>query len=573
MRPTLLAFLAFATFAHGQDTQLPTVDDVKSLRVKFEEERAAALKAGADKRFMPGLVDRATTMANKAEAAREAGRLLQASEFYRQARWQLPYLSPKLPEHVSRVLGNFRLRHGMDITCVAYSPDGKYLASGSRDRFVKIWDLANGRETVAYAGHADVIHALAFSPDGKAVASSGNGPEIRLWSPEDGKEIRKFDGSGKDVKAIAFSKDGKYLISGQTSKAGGSGGIVAVHEVATGQLTREVRDFGNLVSCVAFNAKGNILAVGVGTGLLRLYEFPKMVDQPDQPEYWTHQDNYGGTYDIAFSPDDRLLIRTGADGIKIYPLAQPGAAFQAAAPLRTLGNLGGIRYTVCHVSANSKTLFAGDSAGTLRSFDLETGQLIGELKGHTGEIRNMAMQPRGGQLATAGSDYMIRLWDFDVVMQARDFVGHEGPVWSAAFSPDGRRVVSASADQTLRVWDVLDAASVRVLKGHGGPVTMALFTPDGKKIISAGVDRTIKIWDAETGNITQELTGHIGTITALAVSDDGKLIVSGGADRMVKAWDVASGKVLLSVAGHDAVVAAVAIHPDGKRIAVGSVDP
>src|SRR5207253_1214039 len=113
----------------------------------------------------------------KAESALAAGRLLQAAEAIRQARWQLPYQAPGTPdEHVARVIGNPRLRHAEKIFAVAYGPDGKRLATASKDQTVKLWDLDNGHELLTYTGHDDLVRCVAFSPDGTKVASAGYGP-------------------------------------------------------------------------------------------------------------------------------------------------------------------------------------------------------------------------------------------------------------------------------------------------------------------------------------------------------------------------------------------------------------
>src|SRR5262249_42572937 len=154
-------------------------------------------KTGAVKRFLPILFAKAEAMAQRADDAATQGRFVQASELLRQARWQLPYQSPYVPQdHVARVLGNLRLRHGQEINDVAFSPDGKLLATASRDRTVKIWDLANGHELLTYAGHTDQVRTLAFTPDGKLIASGGGDRDVRLWDPLTGKDVRTLKGEG-----------------------------------------------------------------------------------------------------------------------------------------------------------------------------------------------------------------------------------------------------------------------------------------------------------------------------------------------------------------------------------------
>ncbi|MCI0682271.1 MAG: hypothetical protein L0Y71_09215 [Gemmataceae bacterium] len=563
--------LLFLSLLPAQEARLPTADDVKALQAKFQAERAAVVQSGIAKRFPSIMVDKADEMAKRGAAALAGGRWLQASEAFRQARWQLPYQAPQVPkDHVARVIGNLRMRHGAEITSLSFSPDGQRLATASRDRTVKIWDLGNGHEILAYRGHTDHVNAAAYSPDGQRIASAGADKEVRIWDAATGKDVHVLKGPGTYSKSLAWSRDGKHLVVSQAGAQGSNPGIVCIFDAATGALKRALTDFRLLVHHVTFNGDGTIMSTGGSDGQMRHWEYPKVVDNPNQPEYWAQQDPSGTAYHIAFSPDNRSLARTGADGVKIYNVNLPGQPFSVSAPRRILPPPApGIRYTCSLYSKDNKTLFVGATDGQVRLFDPDTGQVVGTFKGHHAEVRAIAFDPAGGRLASAGADHTVRLWDFDVVMQARDFAGHDAPVWSAALSPDGQSLVSASADRTVKVWDVASGKALHTLTGHDAPVTAALFGPSGDWIVSGSGDSSLKVWDAKSGKPLRDLTGHKGTVTALDVGANGR-IVSGSVDRKVKVWD-AAGKELLTI-DTDAMVAAVAMRPDGKQIAVGCID-
>jgi tetratricopeptide (TPR) repeat protein len=188
MRTMKLAWAVLVSAAAAPlGAQAPTAEAIKSLEAKYAEEKAKSSADGAEKAFMPGLFERADEIAGKAEAAAKGGRMFEASELYRQARWQLPYLPAKLPPHVTRVFGNFRLRHANEVTATAFSSDGRFLATGSKDRSVKLWDLGSGRDLRAYTGHANEVKVIAISPDSKIIASAGDDPEVHLWDAETGK--------------------------------------------------------------------------------------------------------------------------------------------------------------------------------------------------------------------------------------------------------------------------------------------------------------------------------------------------------------------------------------------------
>ncbi|MBI3409423.1 MAG: hypothetical protein HY040_13865 [Planctomycetes bacterium] len=554
----------------GQDGKQPTTDDVKALQSKYQAERDKVLKEGSAKRFLPVLIEKSEQMAKRGDLALSDGRLLQAAEAFRQARWQLPYAGTQMPDHVSRILGNLRLRHGHEVHAVAYSPDGTKLATTSRDRTVKVWDLGNGHESLTYSGHDDQVRAVAFSPDGKSIASGGGDRDIKIWDAATGKDLQTFKGQGAYVTGLVFSKDGKYLVSSQAGAQGQNPGMVVIYEAANGNVKRSINDFRLLVQSIAFNHDGTILGAGVGDGLVKLWDFAKMLD--GQPEYWGQQDPNGATYFVAFSPDNRTLARIGADGIKLYNLLLPGAPFQVGSPRRHVPAPGpGNRYTCAAFSKDSRTLFTGSTDGLIKIWNADSLEQTGVYKGHTAEIKALVFNPAGNQLASASNDFTVRLWDFDIVLQARDYAGHDAPVWTSGFSPDGHRMVSASADRTVRIWDVAGGKVLHTLTGHTAPVTYAVFSPDGKAVLSGAGDKLIKLWNADTGALIREFKGHNGTITCLAFSSDGKRFVSGGADRTVKIWDTDSGKDLVTVSDKS-LVASVAFLPNGKQVAVGSVD-
>jgi WD40 repeat protein len=556
----------------------PGADEARQLQSLYRAEKESAVKAGADAKFPPQLLQKADQMARRGDAALEAGRLLQASTAFRQARWQLPYLSPEVPEHVGRVLGNLRLRHAQEIDGLAWSPDGRRLATASKDRTVAVWDLGNGHEALRYLGHPDYVRAVAYSPDGKLVASAGGESDVRLWDPATGKDVRSLKGEGTFITCLAFSRDGKYLVAGCDDRA------VRIWEVADGKLKRAIQDFRAIIQAVAFSPDGSTLAVGVGDGEVRLWQYPKLVEDVRLPAYWSQQDFSGPSYNVSFSPDGKVLARSGPDGVKLYNVPPPGSPVRPGAPRRTFqpprDTTGKARQFTCTTfSRDGRALYVGCSDGLVYLYDPDNGQSLGTFRGHTGAVKALALHPGGGRggvtpplLASASADHTVRFWQLAGTSQSRDLVGHQGPVWTAFFSHDGQRLVSASADRTVKVWE---AGTGRVLHTLGGArlgVTTALFSPDGKTILSAGGDKVLNLWDADTGRLRKTLEGHQGTVTCADFSGDGKIIVSGSADQKIKLRDAVTGKELRTLADQPSVVAAVAFSPDGKRVASGHID-
>lgn len=572
----MLAVLVLLLATRALPAQPPTADEVKALLAKYQAERDTVVKTGIAQRFQPALVERADALAKKGAAMLAAGRLAQASEALRQARWQLPYQAPGTPqEHVARIIGSARLRHGGPIYAVAFSPDGSRLASAGEDQTVKLWDVGNGHELLSYTGHDDKVELVAYSPDGKAIASGGAEAIIKLWDPKTGKDLRtlKF-ADGEYVKAMVFSRDGKHLFAGFAAKpqkdGNGPGAYLVCFDAETGAVKRTDKDFRGRIVSLALTGDGAVLAAGDEDGQVRLWQYPAMVDNPKQPPYWLKQHEGGAIYAVTFSPDGKTLVCSAADGVRLYNTPQPGATFQVGTPRLTLPATPFTKSLT--FSRDGKSLFTGSQDGLIRFWDPESGQMLGSFKGHTGDVRSLAFNPGGNQLASAALDYTVRLWEFDIVLTARDLAQQPAPVWSVAFSPDGERVVSAGGEKTVRVWDLAGGKPALSLAGHNAQVTAALYSPDGKFIASVGSDKTLRLWDAGSGAPLRQGAGHTAVITALDISGDSKRIVTGGADRRVKIWDADTAREILSIDDNPSLVAAVAFRPDGKQIAVGNVD-
>jgi len=209
---------------------------------------------------------------------------------------------------------------------------------------------------------------------------------------------------------------------------------------------------------------------------------------------------------------------------------------------------------------------------TVKLWDVETGQEVRTLSGHTDRVWSVAFSPDGRLLASASGDHTVKLWDVETGQEVRTLRGHNGRVLSVAFSPDGRLLASASGDHTVKLWDVETGQEVRTLRGHNGGVESVAFSPDGRLLASASSDQTVKLWDVETGQAVRTLRGHTFWVESVAFSPDGRLLASASSDQTVKLWDVATGQAVRTLRGHTSWVRSVAFSPDGRRLASASDD-
>ncbi len=535
---SFLYFVALCTPVVAQEKAAPSADTVKELQGKFQSERDAALKRG----FAEAQLDRADRIAARAGAALANGQTREAAGLFREARWLIPIQPAELPKNVSRIFGYPRLRHGDEVTGVAYSPDGKRLISSSKDGTVKIWDLANGRELITYRQHHEPVRSVAIAPNGKFVVSAA-GNEVHVWNPENGKLIRKLTGHTKPVNCVVVRPDSKAIASGSDDET------VRIWDADSDKLLLEIdsKEVGSSVMDVAYNAKGDMLGAVTGDGKLFVWDPDKVRSQRKLLGISVHS---SGAYQVAFAPDGRFVATCGDRSAKTTKLGT-----NIGLRRNELTGHTGLVSAVA-ISTDGKWLATGSADNTIRVWEIgdKDEKLARTFQGHEGQITDLAFSPDGETLASASMDQNVRLWSLRPVDSHRSFEGHTGYVWSAVMRPDGKQIASGGADRTVRLWDAATGKQLHVLTGHSLPVTTVLYSPNSQLVVSCGGDKLLKIWDANSGQFLRDLSGHEAAVMAAAYSRDGSKIISGAADHLVKIWDPNSGKEADTLKGHTAAV-------------------
>lgn len=437
---------------------------------------------------------------------------------------------------------------------VAYSPDDKFLASGCDDGAVYLWQLKTsqwGMSTLAdfsrvkgqnyqflagLNGHTGPVYGLAFSPDGKILASGSADSTVRLWDISTQKCLSILQGHTASISRIVFNRDGKILASGSAD------GTVRLWDVLGRQPLAVLNGHTDSVWSVAFSPDGKILASGSKDTSVRFWNV------------LSHQ--VLGIKKNVSSASIVTAVVFNAQG-KLLACEKVGnhLFFWDISSYQLLGVMKGYTSSVCTVSFRSdekeknlkKGLKKSVSKGVQILFD--TRQETENVKKQVSCASTVAFSCDGKLLACESMnkvDNDVYLWDTSSYHLLGKMSGHTEAISALAFCTNEKVKVlaSGSKDYTVCLWNILNYQSLGIMKGHTGAISALAFSSDGKILASGSFDKTICIWDTTNYKQLHVIKEQTASILSVAFNSDGTILASGTQDNFLHLWDISTRKCL-----------------------------
>jgi len=510
--------------------------------------------------------------------------------------------TPVVIRALMAVLSSHRLvgvldQHTDAVRNVAWSPNGQWIATASRDGTARLWSAASRTCSQILEGHGDMVEMAAWSPDSTKIVTVSRDCTARVWDVESGRTSAELTVGTDIARAVAWSPDGARIAVGSRDR------VIRIWDTDSYTVETELRGHTDNILGLAFSPDGTRLASGCHDRTVRIWDLSDL----SATVLNGHEDLVEG---VDWSPDGTRLASSGGDAtVRIWDTVAGAQVMLIRCHEDRVWN--------CAWSPDSTMLATCGGDATARIWNPVNAEELFVLRGHTSEVWSVRWSPDGSHLLTGGADTTARIWAFSPVgAEYLQVAAHTGPVQRAV--PGNDAVITAGFDSTIRVTNTTDTGESRIVAGHSEAVldlsattsyatssskdsTVAIWrtdhewirlatldtdmvceaaqlSPDGRHIAYAGRDRNLYVGTSTPSPITVRASGHTDWVTAVAWSPTGRYLATVSDDRSGVIWRITATpegpyvELVTVLSGHSNWVDSVAWSPDETRVVTGGAD-
>jgi len=468
------------------------------------------------------------------------------------------------------------------VLCIAYSPDGSLLATGTANGEIQLWDTNTRGQHLRLSGHNDWVRRLVFTPDGNYLFSASDDATICQWDVQTGQRLRTLHGHSGRVLALAIDATGQVLASA------GQDAEIRLWIIENGELIRSMTGHESWIWSLAFHPTQNKLISGSGDSTIRVWDPQTGTCKSTLAEHTSW------VWELAFSPDGRYFASCGDDQTtRLWDNETNACRHTWTVQNRARG---------LAFSPDSRTVASGDYDNLIHLWDINTHEQIAELKTHDGHLWALAFSPSSQELASSADDNQLCLWNSQTYQLIGNLSGYNPAIYALevwhppqdegqAKATEGKRrdqigppqslLACAGGDQRIHLWSLDGGSDWQTLTGHNDHVHddrihSLAFMLDGKSLVSGGGDSTVRLWHLgrENSHASNQMTIHTPRDTwvrGVALAPKRNLL---GAvhDTHIQLWELDTGKPIRTLPEAEREFYSLDIDPHERWIAAGCED-
>jgi WD40 repeat protein len=474
--------------------------------------------------------------------------------------------------------------HSRYISCLAYSPNGKYMVSGSQDNTLKLWDITNGKEIRTFSIHTGLVRSVMFNPEGTSILTSSADNKALIYNIETGKAESEFLLEKDRLFKSCYSPDGSKVLT-MNDRDG-----AIVWDVNSGEKLGDFKkNYSSSISPQWFSPNGKLILtytsyqeaslVNINTGIVK-------------QTYACEKPN-----SFAISPDMKFVaIGTSKIDAFIFDLETGEKLLRL---IDDESNKCDGCNTVVTFSPDGKYLATAMRYTGVSIWNVKNGKRLLNFPLPDEQVNNLTFSPEGKYIMATIDDesYVVDIKSGKDVLH----LDNDGLECTPVFSPDEKYVLSNNKNNTAALWSINSPErrknkKIKIYSGylnrnhedglsfkqnnwfHSGIIrdielkSKVSVSPDGKYIAKGNIDSVAMLFNIETGKVEKIFKGHSKVVLSTAFSNDGKWLLTAGGDWLIKLWDVKTGKEIRTFKGHGELIFDARFSSDNKYIVSGSWD-